>query len=118
LKICGRAKACEPLLASTVQAVEQSTVVKEAKLEALKSIAKSLLGIDLLEVKVAKENELTRELSPDETIDLFENELKKLRDDKHNPQRIVKENELETYIAEGWQFITTLPSKKLLIKKH
>jgi hypothetical protein len=41
-----------------------------------------------------------------------------LRDDKHNPQRIVKENELETYIAEGWQFITTLPSKKLLIKKH
>jgi hypothetical protein len=111
-------KECEPLLSSTAQAVEQSSVVKEAKLEALKSIAKSLLGIDLLEVKVAKENELAQEITVDETIELFENELKKLRDGKHNPQRIVKENELATYLAEGWQFIYTLPSKKLLIKKH
>jgi hypothetical protein len=85
-------KECEPLLASTAQAVEQSTVVKEAKLEALKSIAKSLLGIDLLEVKIAKEKELAREINVDETVELFENELKKLRDGKHNPQRIVKEN--------------------------
>jgi hypothetical protein len=26
-------------------------------------------------------------------------------------------NELEIYLAEGWQFIATLPSQKILIKK-
>ncbi|MCP8308969.1 MAG: site-specific integrase, partial [archaeon] len=87
-------KECEPFLSTTAQPLEQSSVIKEAKIEALKSIAKSLLGIELLEVKVAKEKELGKELSTDETIELFENELKKLREGKHNPQRIVKEEEL------------------------
>jgi len=32
--------------------------VKEAKIEALKSLAKSLLGIDLIEAKIARENSL------------------------------------------------------------
>jgi hypothetical protein len=47
-------KACEPFL-NTTSNLEESAVVKEAQIEALKSIAKNLLGIDLLEVKVAKE---------------------------------------------------------------
>jgi hypothetical protein len=111
-------KDCEPFLTTTAGDVEQSDVVKEAKLEALKSIAKSLLGIDLLEVKVAKEKELGKELGFDESIELFENELKKLRDGKHNPQRIIGENELDTYLSEGWHFVSVLPSQKLLIKKH
>jgi len=33
-------------------------------------------------------------LSKDEELELFENELKKLREGKHNPQRIVHESEL------------------------
>jgi hypothetical protein len=111
-------KDCEPFLGTTASEVEQSDVVKEAKLEALKSIAKSLLGIDLLEVKVAKEKELGKELGFDESIELFENELKKLRDGKHNPQRIISENELDPYLSEGWHFVSVLPSQKLLIKKH
>ena len=82
------------------------------------SIAKSLLGIDLIEAKIAKENELGRKLTADETIELFENELKKLREGKHNPQRIVREEELEDYLAEGWQFVSVLPSKKILIRKE
>jgi hypothetical protein len=45
----------------------------------------------LLEAKIAKEKELGKELKPDETIQLFEDELKKLRDGKHNPQRIIRE---------------------------
>jgi hypothetical protein len=40
---------CEPLLLATAQPLDQNSLVKEAKIEALKSIAKSLLGIDLLE---------------------------------------------------------------------
>jgi hypothetical protein len=55
-------------------------VVRQAKIEALKSIAKSLLGIDLMEVKIAREKELGKELSSDEEIELFENEMKNLRE--------------------------------------
>ena len=65
-----------------------------------------------------KENELGRKLTADETIELFENELKKLREGKHNPQRIVREEELEEYLAEGWQFVSILPSKKIIIRKE
>jgi integrase len=110
-------KECEPFLSTLAQPLEQTSIIKEAKIEALKSIAKSLLGIDLLEVKVAKEKELGRELNKDEELELFENELKKLREGKSNPHRIVSENELESYLAEGWQFVSVLPSQKILIKK-
>lgn len=111
-------KKCEPFLVATTQPLEQSDIVKEAKVEALKTMAKSLLGIDLVEVKVAKEMALKRELSKDEEVELFENELKKLRDGKHNPQRIVDEGELENHLAEGWQFVSVLPSRKILIRKE
>ncbi|MEM3382307.1 MAG: hypothetical protein QXQ11_09155 [Candidatus Bathyarchaeia archaeon] len=93
-------KECEPFLTTLAKPLEEVNVVKEAKIEALKSIAKNLLGIDLVEVKVAKEKELGRELSRDEELELFENELKKLREGKHNPQRIVSEEELEGHSAE------------------
>jgi len=110
-------QACEPFLGTTTQEMDQSMVVKEAKVEALKSIAKSLLGIDLLEVKVAKEKELERELDRDEEIELFENEIKKMREGEKDPQTIVKETELEAYLADGWQFVSVLPSQKILIRR-
>jgi len=108
---------CEPYLSTTTQEMDQSRVVKEAKIEALKSIAKSLLGIDLLEVKVAKEKELERELSRDEEIELFENEIQKMREGEKDPQTIVKEEELEAYLADGWQFVSVLPSQRILIRR-
>jgi len=91
-------------------------IVKEAKMEALKSIAKNLLGIDLLESKIARERELERELGLDEEIELFENEIKKMREE-NDPQIIVGEEELEEHLAEGWQFVSVLPSQKILIMK-
>lgn len=109
-------KECEPFLTTVVAEVEQTDVVKQAKLEALKSIAKSLLGIDLLEVKVAKERELGKELSIDEEIELFENEIKKFRENP-DPKRIVREDELEGYLAEGWDVQTVLPSGRILIRR-
>ena len=110
-------KDCEPFLSTLTQPLEQSSVILEAKTEALKSMAKSLLGIDLLEVKIAKEKETGKELNPIETIQLFEDELKKLREGKHNPQRIVGEEELERHLAEGWHFVSTLPSQRILVKR-
>jgi integrase len=108
---------CEPFLCTTSPPLEQSSVVKEAKIEALKSIAKSLLGIDLLEVKVAKEKELGRELTRDEELQIYEEELKKLREGKRNPHRIIGEDELEKHLAEGWNVQTILPSGRILIRK-
>ena len=91
---------CLPYLLTSTQPLEQSTVVTEAKIEALKSIAKTLLGIDLIEVKIAKEKELGIELNKEEEIQLFEEELKKLRENP-DPQKIVREEELEKYLADG-----------------
>jgi integrase len=111
-------KKCEPFLIATIQPLEQVDVVKEAKIEALKTMARSLLGIDLVEAKVARERELGRELDKDEELELFENELKRLREGTHNPQRIVMEEELERYLEEGWEFVSVLPSQKILVRKE
>ena len=92
------------------------TIIKEAKIEALKSVAKSMFGIDLLEVKIAKENEENRELTQDETIELFETEMKKTRE-QPDPQIMVEEKQLESYLKDGWQFVSVLPSRKILIRK-
>jgi hypothetical protein len=43
--------------------------------------------------------------------------MKKLREGKHNPERIIREDELERHLAEGWHFMSILPSQKILIKK-
>jgi len=51
-------KQCEPFLTTTTQPLEQSDVVKEAKIEALKSIAKSLLGIDRSKLRLQKKKSL------------------------------------------------------------
>jgi len=110
-------KDCEQFLSTIAQPLEQASIVKESKIEALKSIAKSLLGIDLLEVKVAKERELKRELTKDEEIELFENEIKKMRSGERDPQTIVAEEDLEKHLAEGWQFVSVLPSKRILVKR-
>ena len=108
---------CEPFLGTVAQPLEQSTIVKEAKLEALKSIAKSLLGIDLLEVKIAKEREVEKELSIDDEIELFENEIKTMREQEKDPQIIVGEEELENHLAEGWQFVSVLPSQRIILRR-
>ncbi len=30
---------------------------------------------------------------------------------------IVKEEELQTYLKDGWQFVSVLPSQKILVRK-
>jgi hypothetical protein len=110
-------KACEPFLSTVSQPLEHSSIVKEAKVEALKSIAKNMLGIDLLEGKVAKEKEINEELDLDGEIELFENEIRKIRKPQDDPQIIVAEEELQSYLKDGWQFVSTLPSNKIIIRK-
>ncbi len=109
-------KQCEPFLSTLAQPTEQGAIIKEAKIEALKSLAKSMFGIDLLEVKIAKEREQKKELSQDEQIELFEVEIKKKREEP-DPQKIINESELESCLMSGWQFVSVLPSQKILIRK-
>ncbi|PUA32930.1 MAG: hypothetical protein B9J98_03325 [Candidatus Terraquivivens tikiterensis] len=49
---------CEPFLSTVAQPLGQASIIKEAKIGVLKNMAKSLLGIDLLEVKVARKKSL------------------------------------------------------------
>jgi hypothetical protein len=49
----------------------------------------SLLGIELLDVQVAKERELGRELTKDEELKLYEEELEKLRE-RRNSHRMIR----------------------------
>jgi hypothetical protein len=107
---------CEPFLSTVALPTNQEAAKKEAQIEALKTVAKAVFGIDLLEVKIAKEREGKKELTQDETIELFEVEIKKKRAEP-DPQKIVKEEELEGCLAGGWQFVSMLPSQKILIRK-
>lgn len=107
---------CEPFLGTVEQPLVQDLIVKEAKMEALKSIAKNLLGIDLLDVKIAREKELEKDLDLDEEIELFESEIRRMREG-NGFQSLVDEEELETYLGDGWEFISVLPSRKILIRK-
>jgi hypothetical protein len=68
-------------------------------------------------VKIAKERKQQQALTMDEEIQLFENEIKKYRESEDDPQIIVPESELETYLADGWEFVSILPSQKILIRK-
>ncbi|MGI0016176.1 MAG: site-specific integrase, partial [Nitrososphaera sp.] len=109
-------KDCEPFLSTLSDLSQQSNIVKEAKIEALKSVARSMFGIDLLDVKIAKENKEKKLLNQDETIELFEVQIKKLRE-QPDPQTVVGEKELPLYLKEGWQFVSVLPSKRVVIRK-
>jgi len=130
--IRGAYKRCEPFLSTIAQPIEQSSMVKEAKVEALKSIAKNLLGIDLLEVKVEREKEFGRELSRDEEVELLESEIKRLRvapmklreetnregDCPKFESKLIAENELAQHLAEGWNVTRELKNGGLIVRRE
>jgi hypothetical protein len=86
-------KACEPFLSTVAQPLERSSIVKEAKLEALKSIAENLFGLNLIEIKIAKEKESGDEMSVDAEIQFLEIEMKRMREERNEPPMIVDEED-------------------------
>jgi len=110
-------RACEPFLSTVAQPLEHSSIVKEAKLEALRSIAENLFGVDLIEIKIAKERESGEEMSAEEEIALLESEMKKMREGANDPQTIVDEGDLENHLSHGWEFVSVLPSNRILIRR-
>jgi hypothetical protein len=74
----------------------------------------AMMGIDPMGIRT--ERELGRNLTEEE-LKIIENEMKKVREGSGDPKKIVKEEDLERYLKEGWDIYTILPSGKIVIKK-
>ena len=68
-------------------------------------------------------NEKTKNALYTLTQEEFQEELKRVSSEKKaeilnngNKQKIISINELETYITQGWEYVTTLPNGKAIVK--
>jgi len=92
-------------------------VRREAALEAMKAIA-TTFGIDPMKIRVEKEKELGRGMTGEEEMEQITVEIKKLREEpRREMQMLVKEDELQRYLEEGWRFVSALPSQRILIRR-
>lgn len=106
----------EPQLNILSGAGSREDMKKEVTLEAIRRFGEAL-GIDPMKIRIEKQRSLGRSLDSEEEIQLITNEIKKLREPDDDPQIIVHESELETYLVDGWEFVSVLPSQKILIRK-
>jgi hypothetical protein len=131
-------KECEPFLNSSTINPDQNDLVKQVKLESLKSIAKNVFGIDLQDLLHQKEIETKTELTPEIELETIEEALKQFREDipvstsieefrkgykipsideTKSESKLVSEDELEDYLNNGWDMIQTINSKILIRKR-
>jgi len=95
---------------------------KEMLLEMWRQQAQ-MYGIDPMKVKIEKERELGKELSLDEEQKLLTTEIKRLtipqlgKNGKPYRSKIVNENELPSYVEDGWEIVKELSNRKFLIKR-
>lgn len=106
----------EPKLNLISGSANVEDVKKEVALEAIRRFAEAF-DIDPMKAKIEKQKELGRELSGEEEIQAIQNEIRKTRTVESDSQMIVKEEKLESYLKDGWQFVSVLPSRKILIRK-
>jgi diphthamide synthase (EF-2-diphthine--ammonia ligase) len=104
-----------PSLTILSKTTDEEKMRKEIALEAIRRFAEAF-GIDPMKIRIEKERKIGRKISEEEEIQLLQNEIRKIREG--DEQRIVKEDELERYLKEGWQFVSVLPSNRILIKKE
>lgn len=87
-------------------------------LEAVRRLAESF-GIDPMRVRMRKREELGREPNSEEEMKAIQNEIRKLREGRQakGAQAIVAEEQLEARLKDGWQFVTVLPSRRILVSR-
>jgi len=95
---------------------------KEMLLEMWREQAR-MYGINPMKVKIEKERELGKKLSPEGEQELLTTEIRKLtipqmtNNGKPYQSKIIDEKELVSYVEEGWEIIRDLSNKKFLVKK-
>lgn len=103
----------------------EAAMTEAAKLDAVKAFAKTL-GIENMEIKIAKIRKSVPNLSEEEAVGRVIREglgIAKLKvetsskEESSDPKKVVTEKELERYLSNGWDVQTVLPSGKILIKK-
>ncbi|MEM1547385.1 MAG: site-specific integrase [Candidatus Methanomethylicia archaeon] len=104
-----------PNLTLMSKPLDNENIRKQIALEAIRRFAEAF-GIDPLKIRIEREKELNRELTVDEEIQLITNMMKKMREG--SDPKIVKEDELEKYLTNGWDVQTILPSGRILIRRR
>jgi hypothetical protein len=99
---------------------EDRPPIEEQSLQTLRKVVK-IYGVNSLEAKVARENDLGRKLSNQEEEELLEEllrqQIKQARCEQgQEEQKIVDLDGLDGYIKSGWLFVSTLPNNKVVIK--
>ena len=94
---------CEPFLGTTAPQPERESVVKEAKMEAMRTIAKNLFGMDLAEAKSTRELAEKKELTDTEEIKLYEEAIER---EKHK-----REDQLINVLFDDPEFVETVRQK-------
>jgi hypothetical protein len=97
----------------------------EVVLESVRSFAKAL-GIDPMRVRIEKRKELKREPTPEEEVQLLQEEVKRLRivqpengnnSCKPYSSKVIAEDELAPYVEEGWEIVRELSNGRYLVKR-
>ena len=99
---------------------EDRPSVEEQSLQTLRKVVK-IYGVNPLEAKLARENDLGRKLSNQEEEELLEEllrqQIKQVRCEQgQEEQKIVDLDGLDGYIKSGWLFVSTLPNNKVVVK--
>ncbi|RJS90888.1 hypothetical protein CW705_04935 [Candidatus Bathyarchaeota archaeon] len=102
---------------ATIRTMIETGVLDLSKQNVRRYLMKKL-GIEEMDVKVAKneskDEAFARMISSKLGIKPIHIKIQREEDD---PKKIIRENELERYLAEGWDVQTVLPSGKILVRK-
>jgi integrase len=104
-------KRAEPYLSI---AQSSSVGIDHAKLDILKTMAKSL-GLDPEQITFKARIEFARELTPSEEANLLSKELANLKN--RHEEKVIRPEELELYINDGWSYVDELSSGKVIIRR-
>jgi site-specific recombinase XerD len=98
---------------------EERTSPELENLNMYREMAK-ILGLNPDEVKKKKQDELQRQLTPKEEKDALEAEIKSRltqpREDQ-GEQKIIRKEELQTYLDHEWKFVSILDQQLIIIKR-
>lgn len=92
-----------------------SMEIEQTKRDILRTMAKSL-GIDPEQIVFKARIEFARELTPSEEIGILSKELTNLKNKRE--EKVIRPEELESYINDGWNYVDELSSGKVIVKRE